>query len=30
MNIPPIGFFGVRKVYSAPNMLKKIIFYFHH
>ena len=23
-------FFGVKKAYLAPNMLKKIIFYFHH
>ena len=30
MNIPRTGFFGVRKGYLAPNMLKKIIFYFHH
>ena len=30
MNTPPIDFFGVKKGYLAPNMLKKIIFYFHH
>ncbi len=30
MNIPPIDFFGVKRGYLAPNMLKKIIFYFHH
>ena len=30
MNIPQIGFFGVKKVYLVRNMLKKIIFYFRH
>ena len=30
MNIPLTGFFGVKKVYLAPNMPKKIIFYFPH